>query len=129
MIWWFVLHILRCNSGKLNVISSFLYILSKSVITLMFQQISYCLFVCNYIFKSVSVKALLAYLFYFPTYMKNAHFPYVIYIEFCVSFIFLSYHSISTIHCTLVLRNILNALHFCLIICTFHLQHPVLYEA
>jgi hypothetical protein len=70
MIWWFVLHIVRCNSGNLNGISHFLYILSQFVITLMFQQISYCLFVWNYIFKSVSLKALLAYLVYFATYMK-----------------------------------------------------------
>jgi hypothetical protein len=115
MIWRFVLHIVRCNSGKLNGISHFLYILSKFVITLVFQQISYCLFSGIIFFKSVSLNALVAYLVYFPTYMKNANFPYVIYIEFCNPFILISYHFISNVYCALFLRNILNDLHFSLI--------------
>jgi len=40
-------------------------------------------------FKSVSLKALVAYLVYLPTYMKNAHFPYIIYIKYFISFIFI----------------------------------------
>lgn len=119
IIWRFVLHNVRCKSDKLSGISHLLYILSKLVITLTFKQISYCLFVWNYIFNSVFLKALVAFVVNFPTYMKNVHFPYIIYIEFCISFI--SYHFISNIHCTLFLRNILNDLHSSLTIFTFFL--------
>ena len=61
--------------------SHFLYILPKLLLILYFSSFPFVFFVWNDIFKSVSLKDLETCLVYFPTYVKNAHFRYVIYID------------------------------------------------